>query len=403
MPDTGSILIRVAGLDFDAWLTAEAGRSLEAAASSFSFSAPPRWPLEPNPIRIQAGSAAEIHVAGERVMRGFVDRWTSKGDGQAGELLTLTGRSKTQDAIDSTVEERTRFRNRTLPQIGAELLKPFGVELVISPELAGDELLARKFDRVKAKTGEPVFAFLERLARSRAVLLTDDGDGALVVSRVFSDKLERVATTLYLPHDTDDACNVLAWDVGFDAAALFTRYVCKGQAAATDADDGDTHKARAHVDDPFLEDRHRVLVVEPEGRSNAERCRARATWEANTRLGMANTLTYTVTGLTHSGGKLWRPRLLVPVHDEVNQVFGDFLIVESRWQRGPGGTSTRLTLRPPEAYELTPPAERSKRKGGKRKGGFAAIRDGVTVYRNAAGEAVATGVPQGTSTEGGTL
>jgi hypothetical protein len=96
-------------------------------------------------------------------------------------VVRIAGRSRTADLIDCQSEvEGGEFRNSDLAAIARAVAQPFGVQVVAEADVGAP------FDLVAMEKTETVFAFLERLARLRGVLLTDDPQGRLVIARADS-------------------------------------------------------------------------------------------------------------------------------------------------------------------------------------------------------------------------
>lgn len=116
--------------------------------------------------------------------------------------------------------------------------------------------------------------------------------------------------------------------------------------------------------------RNRTLVViAPQAASTGD-CRTHARWERATRAGRSVAASFTVQGWREQGdkGALWEPNKLVPVDDDVTRLKGDMLISEVNFDISDQGTTTTLTVYPPEAFELI--AEAPKKKGGSVKAGY---------------------------------
>lgn len=350
------------------WTVVSAGRSLEAAVSTFAFTAAPRWPTEPNPVRVLLGSPTpvEVYVGDQKVITGFAERVGSRGD-KTQLSINVNGRSKTADIVDSNPHKAERFKNRTLYQIAKELCAPFGVEVVVSPEIATAPELLRVFSSFRAPATEKVFSIIEKAARSRGVLLTDDEEGRLLLTR--ATKTTKAKTALVMGE------NVVAWDVSFDSSDLYSSIIVRGQRAPVDGDSGlSAFGVSATVEEPLLQERTRVLQLKAEGAADAERNKRRAQWEAASRFGKAYRLGYTVQGWLMGDGALWRPNLLVDVHDTRNSVSGTFLIHEVKYGLTGDGSRTELRLAPREAFDLLEP---SQRKGTGRSGAWKEISSGV--------------------------
>ena len=369
-PESDQIRLRVEGLDFGGWTGITIAPSLESAARAFSFEAFPRWPKEPNPARIRPGQFCQVFVGDDKVLSGFVEHWGSSGSKDS-RTLSIKGKSITVDVIDSHARDLMRFKDRDLFQIAEALCAVHGIGVRLDPALRTDPLVTRKFPNFKVSTGETVYAAIERAARSRAVLVTDDEDGVVVLTRA---AVKRTHTALVMGE------NIEEWDVSFDAAQLFTEYTCKGQRVPVDGDAGDSAiRPAGTFAEPLLDftGRKRIMVITPEGGATIERCTQRAAWEAAARFGQAFKLSYTVPGWRQGNGDLWRHNELVPLIYTVNAIEGEFLISEIQYSIGDDGSRTVFSLAPPEAFEIMAPQKRKTGKG--KSGGWSEIAGGAVI------------------------
>lgn len=364
------VTLQIGGVNFAGWLSVEVARSIEAAASSFSLSVSARYPGELNPTRIPPGAACELWIGTDKVITGYVDRVKPSIDA-ASHSITVAGRSKTCDLIDCAAApdkaSPKRWRGRTLDQLAAELAKPYGVEVVtIDPTGAA-------FSRIALERGETVFEAIDRYARQRQVLVCDDTAGRLVLTRTGH---RRSSTGIA------EGANMLTGESEADASQIFSTYVVKGQRIGDDEDFGDTvAQISGEASDPGCT-RRRVTVINAENHTSRAFAKARAQWEAATRLGKSLSATITVQGWRERpGGLLWAPNVLVGVLSASLALDGDFLIAEVSYRLDDaGGEIAELKLAPPAAY-LSEPIKVKSRGGG---GLWKEIRTGAKLPPKAA-------------------
>jgi prophage tail gpP-like protein len=130
--------------------------------------------------------------------------------------------------------------------------------------------------------------------------------------------------------------------------------------------------------------RHRRLVLQPDGRTDAAACKARAEWEMLTRWGRSTSITAVVPGWLTSEGEVWAINQVVRVRVPPALIDDDFLIVEARLSRDLTGTRTELTLQPPEAFAQYAPPGRGRRRGARAEKGLWLDAAGVAVAQQRA-------------------
>jgi prophage tail gpP-like protein len=344
--------LRVNGRDYTNWQSAEVSFGLEAAARSFSLSATvPGDGAAPIPD-LYVGDAFELFVGQKRtrevkVITGFVDVVSPSYDAESSSV-GVTGRSKTQDAIDCSVEGSHRFNDLRIEQIAARLCAPYGVEVVTA--LPPSATTGAPIPRFAADHGEKVYDAIERAARLRSLLIYDDEFGRLVL---------QLATPGSFPLDLGATIrrgfNVLQGSATYDGSQIFSEYRCKAQRAGTDDAFGATVagvKATA-VD---MGSRKRVLVVPAESSADPKRALARVQWEAATRLGRAISVQYKVDSWFRrdAGGELgdlWQPGTKIEVVDPFLRIEADLLIVAAQLSASSeDGHTATITLAPEAGY-----------------------------------------------------
>lgn len=344
------VTLTISGVAWGGWTSCRIASSIENGASDFDVELTERYPGETNPIQIRPGVSCSVRVGSDVAISGYVDAIDFTHDAGA-RSVRISGRSKVGDLVDcSAIHEPGTLVKRTVLQIASALAEPYGVTCVTDVAV-GDPL-----PRFRLETGETVYAAIERAARVRSLLVTDDTSGRLVLTRAGSTR----ASGALVVGD-----NVLSAAGTFRADVRFSEYRCKGQTWGDDESNGDTV---AHPEwtasDPAV-DRTRVLVIVPERGSRAADCRNRARWEAAMRAGQSTDITAAVVGWRQPDGTLWRKGQIVPFSDPFMSCDAvELMIVSVSLDLSGGGRVASMRLVPPEAYSPEPLRVRQASTGG---------------------------------------
>jgi prophage tail gpP-like protein len=202
-----------------------------------------------------------------------------------------------------------------------------------------------------------VLEALVRYARQRGVLVMPDGAGNILLTRAGAD-VAAVGLT--------QGENVLDMNGTLDWSQRFSLYVVKGQGGYREQDSDAAQEAHisGETSDAYVT-RYRPLMLSNEADTNGATAKARATWEANTRIGKSAAASCTVRGWRQSpGGALWQPNLLVAVRAPWLRMDGHMLVREVTFNKGASGTTTQLALVSPQVYALQPMKVKKTKKGG---------------------------------------
>ena len=352
-----------------------------------------RWSGQSDPWQIKPFSDCEVLIGGELVLTGYVDGYVPSYDAR-GHGVRIAGRSKTEDVIDCTPDlPGGQFSGYTLDRIARAIATPFGVDVVVKADVGAP------FPDATIERHETGFQFLERLARLRSILLTDDERGRLVLTTAGADR-------------ADDALvqgkNILRADGRLDTAQRFSEYRVKTQvgvqvnpfqglnqinrpvpptANKPDTDGGETYAeyiARYHEEADDHEPpqtqattvtqgiaydrgvpRYRPHTIIAESGLDAAGAQKRADWQARHNAGRAMQVNVEVRGFHQSTGKLWRPNETTTVTSRWLQIDQPLLIAAVSFEKDGGrGNLTRLTLGPVEAYQPDPGQVRVRKPTG---------------------------------------
>lgn len=339
------VALRINGADYTGWTEVTVNRSMGEAASSFSlelteiaeglasFSA---W-------RIRPGDACEVYYGPTLVLTGYVNVWSPTFDATS-HRISAQGRSKTQDLVDSSATHPGgELRDYRIDAILRTFADEHGVEVVVGANVG------RKFDVVRILQGETRFEVVERLARQRGLLLTDDAEGRAVLTR--ADQMAAAVASLV------EGVNIKAGGATFRDDQRHSEYTVKGQRPGTEAAYGHEAAARrAEVSDENVK-RFRPLIVLAEGAADPETMVERADWEATRRAGEAVSAQISVVGWEYAPGSLWTPGEAVAVTSPALNLDRTMVINSASYRQGAAGTTTDLELVTPESLSPDPMAE----------------------------------------------
>ena len=345
----------VNGMNYSGWTSLGVTRAVDAATTAFTATLTERWEgnessaaqVEPWPIL--PGDACEVRLAGFPMVVGYVDIFKPSYSAND-HTINIQGRDKVADLVDcSAVHAPDEWKNIDLLKFAQALAAPFGV--VVTTDID----VGVPFPVCKLQQGETAFKAIERYARQRKALLMPDGAGGLLITRA---GIRRASTSLVQGE------NILSASGTIDHSQRFSSYLVKGQAAYSPDSTGETeaHISGAVTDSGVRRHRPMLLVAETGGTSSS--LQDRATWEANIRIGKSASASIEVQGWRQSpGGALWEPGLQVYVRSTWLRMDGWMLIRQVTYERGEGGTTAKLEIVSPQAFDPEPPDSEKGSKG----------------------------------------
>jgi prophage tail gpP-like protein len=350
----------VNGVNYAGWESIGVTRAMDAAATAFTVTLTERWeggnslPAQVEPWPILPGDACEVRLGGVPMVVGYIDifRPSFSADDHS---INVQGRDKVGDLIDcSAVHSPDEWKNIDLLRFAQALAKPFGVTVVTDVDVGAP------FAVCKLQQGETAFKAIERYARQRRVLLMPNGAGGLLITRAGA---RRAQVALVQGENIKSASGTI------DHSQRFSNYLVKGQAGYSPESDGETE---AHIEGAVTDSgikRYRPMLLVAETGGTAGGLKERATWEANSRIGKSAGASITVQGWRQRpGGPLWEPGLLVNVRSSWLRMDGEMIIRQATYERGDGGTTTKLDIVSPQTFAPEPPDGKAATKGkvGKR-------------------------------------
>jgi prophage tail gpP-like protein len=284
-----------------------------------------------------------VKIGGDLVCTGYVDATPIDYDSD-GITVMVRGRSKTADLVDCSADnpvEKGQFKGLKAEAIAEKIAKQYGLAVKAQAD-TGPAITDHQIQQ-----GETAFESLDRLARQRQILVSDNGAGDVVLLAPGSGG--KAKSTLEL------GVNILSASAGFDYSEVYTKYKVKGQRSrgGDDADWDENSAAglssQGEATDNSLK-RQRVLVVMQSGQADAGTCQKRAEHEQRIRAAKAREIRYKVAGWRQQNGDLWQPNMTVAIKDGIMQVEKELLVSECIWTLDEGGMVTELICISPDAF-----------------------------------------------------
>lgn len=331
----------VNGKIYSGWLDVDITRSLNAISGSFSMSVTDRWSGQSEPWIVKPDDACEVKINGERVIKGYIFS-VDPSFNKDGRTIAVAGRDSTADFVDCSIDvKENQLQTISLKRLAETLAKPFGLKVTIEGSTGA------AFNPFAFNPGESCFEALERACRQKGFLLTNDGNGGILMTRPSS---ERSGTIL------EQGKNILQASGSFNHTERFSNYKVKGQSSKfeDDLDPMFAYSIQASATDPNVP-RYRPLLVVNESVTTIEQAKQRAQWEATNRAAKSSQFNVQVQGWTQGDGSLWRVNQLVRLRSHWIGVDDDLLVVSTKMTlSASSGSLTELKLERKDAYTPEP-------------------------------------------------
>lgn len=335
---TDILTIRTGGQTLSGWLTSQVTRGVEITPSWFEISLTERYPGDFKKAVVLPGSECTVYLGADLILTGYVDEYSPSYDGHT-HNVRISGRSNTEDVVDSSIYKRSQFaNNQSLLVVVKQLLQQTpNVKVTM---VGTDVGLPFPYN---VEIGESVYSVIETLCRMCSKLVWDDKDGNLVISDVGTD---RAGSSLV------EGVNVLAAATRINWVQRFHRLIVMSAGDATGTLNGPT--VSEATDAQVRDSRTKVVLMDMYPGLNFEFSRQRAAWEMNRRIGRSLITEIHVVGWRDGNGKLWTPNSIVHVSLPEQKIESDLVITRCDWKRDENGTTTVLECMPKNALQPQP-------------------------------------------------
>lgn len=337
---TDDLVLKINGQNYQGWTEARVTRALKECASSFDFSVTERWAGRQGIWQIRPFDKAEVTIGGQTVLTGYVEHYNPAYDKDT-HAVRVAGRSKTCDIVDCMPDVSPgEYDGYTLDKVAKALAAPFGIDVVVECDMGA------AFPDVTLEKTETAFQLLEKLARARGVIVTDNAKGNLVLTQAGKKKAVSSLT---------EGENILYASAKLAVDQRFQKYVVLSQTPlAYDGDDARIDGQGCATDGSVP--RFRRFAEMSENPLDDDLAKKRAAWRARHECALGTEATIAVVGYRQKdAGDLWDTNLLIPVNSPMLAMKGQFLIGKVSYTiDGSGGSRTELTVAPPDAFTPDP-------------------------------------------------
>jgi len=338
-----SLSIDLDGKEYTKFIDARVERSLESVAGFFEFTA---IPDEGEAIPLTEGSLITINVDGEKFLTGYIDSYQVNYSASKHEVK-VRGRSKTADLVDCTAGVVKDYPTIKFEKLCNLICKNFDINVVNNVLSVRDSSYI-----MSCNVGDTAFSFLEKYAKKSQVLLTDNENGDLVITRA-----SEVLSSLYLKNIVGkDDNNIKSADRKLDLSNLYYKYIGQSEMSPIDTTDAVLMKDLSDlvgISFDKLVRKTRVLEFYTEEYAGGDfKIEDRVDWEIGIRRARAFSYNCVVAG--HSvNGEIWKPNVLYNVDDEFSSVKGAILCKKVVFNYDlKNGSTTTLSFTDKSAYTL---------------------------------------------------
>ncbi len=349
------VILRVQGITWQGWTSCQITRSVDALAGGFALALTDRWAPGQRAVPLAAGMGCEILASRDGqtspLIAGFIDRADFRLAAARHEVA-VTGRDSSGDLVDcSAVHQPGQWRNLDAVQLAAILAQPFGVSVAVAEGVVP----GGPFASFKIEPGETTADALYRALKQRELLCLPDGLGGLTVSRIGR---ERAVTPL------EQGRNILAAEASYNLGERYSDYIVQGQRQGNNAAWGTACSVRGEVRDTAVP-RYRPYVLRAEQQGDTAAMRTRAAWERTVRAAKSTSVTVTVQGWRQENGRLWPLGGLVTVSLPWLGIDQELCIARITLAKSAqAGTTARLELKDPDAFQPEPTSPSPDTGGG---------------------------------------
>jgi prophage tail gpP-like protein len=318
-------------------------RSLTSLTGSFEIVLVDKWMVEKADFDMKPGLRIACKIGKKSVYTGYIDKLNISLSSSS-RNITISGRDKTGDLVDCSHVGRNEFNNMRLEAIAKELVKPFGIDVIIFASTG------EPFTKFTITQGDSVFQALEKLAKQRNLLLTSSPEGNLVFEK---KGIIRSSTELI------EGVNIKSAGISLDNTERFSQYHVKSQAIGIIGNAQDASQAKGTASDEGI-DRYRPIVILNESQGDGKTAQQRAEWEASLRSAKACNVSVVVVGWTQRLGELWATNQVVHIDCPSIGVKQDMLISKVNFELSENGKITELELIRPDAFEFKAKIKKEK-------------------------------------------
>lgn len=365
-------------------------KDIESLSGRFSVNVIPPYSMNEFVVNIRdPNSPVIIDIDGEPIVTGYIDNINISYSTTSHEI-TLIGRDKTADFIDSTLEAKTfnppigfiQLLTRLLQIVGYEVLPTpkniaFGLPLTNGKQQiciinqVGDIEPFSTSEGIQLRHSESAYGLIRKMAEKRQLILSSDGYGNIIIRRIGDSRSLTVLQNLKQEGQTPN--NIKNGEVKIDFTERFNQYTIKSMLNPSNngAPFGDDSSDVSNVGvpqsgvafDPEVRPTRKFTNIGSSAMTSKD-CKNRAIWQANIAQTKGFYYCCEVFGFRqnlneigsrgYGANPLWKPNQLVYVKDEFSQIDNDMLIKSVTYNQDlSNGSSTKLEMVNKNSYSLS--------------------------------------------------
>lgn len=331
-------------------------------------------------------SAIIIDIDGEPIVTGYIDEVNIDYDTTSHEIV-LSGRDKTADFIDSTLESKTFNPPIGFIQLLTKLLTIVGYEVVPPPKKIGFGIIGKQqisiinnagtiepfstSEGIQLRHSETAFGLIQKMAEKRQLILSADGNGNIVIQKIGDT---HALTILQNYSDVSGVkSNIKKANLKIDFTERFNQYTVKSMLnkASNGTQYGDDSSDVSNIGvsqsgvayDPQVRATRKYTAIGSSSMNSTD-CKNRAIWQAN--IARTKGFSYScevfgfrqnldeIQSLGYEDNPLWKPNQLVYVNDIFANIDDDMLIKSVTYTQDlKNGSTTKLELVEKKSFTLS--------------------------------------------------
>lgn len=342
MVDDG-ILLSIGNYMLSGWTSLRCTRGIERFPSDFEIGMTELFPGQANDVVAQPGDQCILWIGQDPVVTGYVDRVVPSISANTHEIR-VTGRGKCQDLLDCAAEwPNGQISNCTALDIATKLAVPYGI--TVDCDATGLPIIPQQ----NIMLGETAYEIIERSARFSALLVYENADGSLQLTR---------GGTVPMASGVQEGVNLESAAAERSMDQRYSEIVAVMIGTNNLQDLNAVNAPVFTATDPNVTRHRRRIIIAEAGELGWDIGKQRAVWEVARRSGRSEVVHLMVDNWRDVDGNLWEPNKLVDVLIPSLKVSGDqagtvpvrYLIAEVTYHLGLDGTHAELTLMAQEAF-----------------------------------------------------
>lgn len=324
--------IQVNGEPFTDFISAQVTVDLKTMANDFSFTASAVSAFPP----LREGDNAVVTVDGIKILTGFIGE-VNGNDSEGGHTVSYTGRDKTGDFIDSTINTINDIKaseSLTLKSIIESVIAHLGSDLAVEDLLNAAPFNAAE-DIIAPRVGQKALEFITAYAQKRQALLSSNGDGNILIAQ--SSPVDSGAVLQRLQGANDN--NILSQNWSITGSARFNKYIHRGQlkpGALNFGGDSDTNTVEDQGGEAIATGNRvgrQSVIVETDSYSSAQ-LKNRAKWSKQLAAAKATRYGCVVAGHQMPLGGIWAVNTLAQINSDVADINRKMLLETITFAQG---------------------------------------------------------------------